>query len=64
MTKRRFPLAKVYGLLEPGSALLLTTSHRGESDVMAMSWHTLLEWSAVATRTARRSGSSWWEGKW
>lgn len=43
MTKRRFPLAKVYGLLEPGPVLLLTTAHRAQQDVMTMSWHSMLE---------------------
>lgn len=41
--KRTFPLAKVYGLLEPGPVLLLTTRHRRRANVMAMSWHTMLE---------------------
>jgi len=43
MTKRSLPLAKVYGLLEPGPVLLLTTAHKGKPNVMAMSWHTMME---------------------
>ncbi len=43
MTKKTFPLAKVYGLLEPGPVVLLTTTRAGRADVMAMSWHTMLE---------------------
>lgn len=43
MPKNRYPLSKVYGLLEPGPVLLLTTAHRSESNVMTMSWHTMLE---------------------
>ncbi len=43
MTKRSFPLHKVYTLLEPGPVVLLTTAGRNGSDVMAMSWHTMLE---------------------
>ena len=43
MTKRVYPLSKVYGLLEPGPVLLLTTAHEGQANVMAMSWHTMLE---------------------
>lgn len=38
-----FPLSKVYGLLEPGPVVLLTTAFGGHSDVMAMSWHTMME---------------------
>ena len=41
--KRSLALSKVYGHLEPGPVLLLTTSHRGVANVMTMSWHTLLE---------------------
>ncbi|MCK9195193.1 MAG: flavin reductase family protein, partial [Nevskia sp.] len=41
--KRALPLAKVYGLLEPGPVVLLTTADRGASDVMTMSWHTMME---------------------
>jgi len=43
MTKRALPLARVYGLLEPGPVLLLTTSQRGVANVMTLSWHTMLE---------------------
>ena len=41
--KRSLALSKVYGLLEPGPVLLLTTSHKGVANVMTMSWHTMLE---------------------
>jgi flavin reductase (DIM6/NTAB) family NADH-FMN oxidoreductase RutF len=43
MARRTYPLSKVYGLLEPGPVLLLTTAHRGVPNVMAMSWHTMME---------------------
>lgn len=43
MAKRSFPLSKVYGLLEPGPVVLLTTAHRGRANVMTQSWHTMLE---------------------
>lgn len=43
MARKSFPLSKVYGLLEPGPVLLLTTAHKGKANVMAMSWHTMLE---------------------
>jgi len=41
--KRAFALSKVYGLLETGPVVLLTTSHKGKDNVMTMSWHTMLE---------------------
>jgi flavin reductase (DIM6/NTAB) family NADH-FMN oxidoreductase RutF len=40
---RNFPLSKVYQLLEPGPVVLLTTSHKGRSNVMTMSWHMMVE---------------------
>lgn len=43
MGKRNYPLSKVYGLLEPGPAVLLTTAHLGQTNVMTMSWHTMME---------------------
>lgn len=43
MTKRSYPLSKVYGLLEPGPVVLLTTVHKGRMNVMAQSWHTMME---------------------
>jgi flavin reductase (DIM6/NTAB) family NADH-FMN oxidoreductase RutF len=52
--KRAFPLAQVYGLLEPGPVVLVTTARAGQTNhvkgraphvanVMPMSWHTMLE---------------------
>lgn len=43
MTRRALPLARVYGLLEPGPVLLLTTAWGKGRDVMALSWHTMLD---------------------
>jgi len=43
MAKRSFPLSKVYGLLEPGPVLLLTTAHKGKANVMALSWQTMMD---------------------
>ncbi len=43
MPKKSFPLSKVYGLIEPGPVLLLTTARAGKANIMAMSWHTMLE---------------------
>jgi len=41
--KRELPLSKVYGHLETGPVLLLTTSHKGCDDVMTQSWHAMME---------------------
>jgi flavin reductase (DIM6/NTAB) family NADH-FMN oxidoreductase RutF len=51
MPKRAYPLAKVYGLLEPGPVVLLTTMHKGKgiskgaskANVMTLSWLTMME---------------------
>jgi flavin reductase (DIM6/NTAB) family NADH-FMN oxidoreductase RutF len=37
------PLARVYRLVEPGPVVLLTTVRRGRANVMAMSWHMMVE---------------------
>ena len=43
MARRSFPLSRVYGLIEPGPVLLLSTAHKGRANVMTMSWHTMME---------------------
>jgi flavin reductase (DIM6/NTAB) family NADH-FMN oxidoreductase RutF len=43
MAKRVLPLGRVYGLLEQGPVVLVTTALRGRSNIMAMSWQTMLE---------------------
>ncbi|MHB1014228.1 MAG: flavin reductase family protein [Desulfurivibrionaceae bacterium] len=43
MAKKSFPLSKVYGLLEPGPVVLVTTAGEVRPNIMAMSWHTMLE---------------------
>lgn len=43
MSKEAFPLSKVYGLLEPGPVVLVSTAKEGRANVMTMSWHTMLE---------------------
>jgi flavin reductase (DIM6/NTAB) family NADH-FMN oxidoreductase RutF len=40
---KNLPLEKVYQLLEPGPVVLLTTSRKGNANVMAMSWHMMVE---------------------
>ncbi|MBU0681236.1 MAG: flavin reductase family protein [Proteobacteria bacterium] len=43
MAKQSLPLARVYGLLEPGPVVLLTTSGPERPNIMTMSWHTMME---------------------
>ena len=41
--KKSFPLSRVYTLLEPGPVVLVTTALKGRANVMALSWHTMME---------------------
>ena len=43
MAKKTFSLSKVYGLLEPGPVVLLTTACKGRPNIMTLSWHTMME---------------------
>ena len=43
MAKRAYPLSDVYGLLEPGPVVLVTTARKGRANIMTMSWHTMME---------------------
>ena len=43
MAKRNLPLSKAYGLLETGPVTLITTAHKGRTDIMTQSWHTMME---------------------
>jgi len=40
---KSFPLSKVYGLLEPGPVVMVTTVHGERPNIMTMSWHTMIE---------------------
>jgi flavin reductase (DIM6/NTAB) family NADH-FMN oxidoreductase RutF len=41
--KKELPLAQVYGLLEPGPVVLVSTFWAGRVNVMPMSWHTMMD---------------------
>jgi flavin reductase (DIM6/NTAB) family NADH-FMN oxidoreductase RutF len=43
MSKKSFPLHKVYGPLEPGPVVMITTAREGQANIMTLSWHTMLE---------------------
>jgi flavin reductase (DIM6/NTAB) family NADH-FMN oxidoreductase RutF len=43
MAKKSYPLSKVYGLLEPGPVVLITTASKGRTDIMTQSWHMMME---------------------
>ncbi len=43
MPRKDLALSKVYGLLEPGPVVLITTARKGRPNIMAQSWHTMIE---------------------
>ena len=43
MAKKSFPLSKVYSLLESGPVVLVTTASKGRANIMAMSWHMMVD---------------------
>ncbi|MBN1366205.1 MAG: flavin reductase family protein [Syntrophaceae bacterium] len=43
MAKKSFPLSEVYSLLESGPVVLVTAAWAGKSNIMPMSWHTMME---------------------
>jgi flavin reductase (DIM6/NTAB) family NADH-FMN oxidoreductase RutF len=43
VARRSFPLSEAYRLLEPGPVVLLTTARKGRPNIMAQSWHTMIE---------------------
>jgi len=40
--KRAFPVADVRRFLEPGPIVLVSSHHRGQSNIMTMGWHMIL----------------------
>lgn len=45
--KKDFPPAKVRRFLEPGPVVLVSSSYKGERDVMTMGWHMMLDYTRV-----------------
>jgi flavin reductase (DIM6/NTAB) family NADH-FMN oxidoreductase RutF len=43
MKKKSYPLSRVYGLLEPGPVVMITTANKKERDVMTLSWQTMMD---------------------
>lgn len=40
-----FPLEKVFNLIEPGPVVLVSTLYKGRPNLMAMSWHMMVEFT-------------------
>lgn len=43
MAKKSFSLSKVYSLLESGPVIMVTTARKEKSNIMTLSWHTMME---------------------
>lgn len=41
--KRDFPVANVRRFLEPGPIVLVSAAHKGETNIMTMGWHMIME---------------------
>jgi flavin reductase (DIM6/NTAB) family NADH-FMN oxidoreductase RutF len=50
MKKKSFPLSKVYGLLETGPVVMITTARKGRPNIMTQSWHTMIEFEPPQAR--------------
>ena len=41
--KKDFPVSKIRRFLEPGPIVLVSSAWKGETNIMTMGWHTVLE---------------------
>lgn len=57
MGKKAFPLSKVYGLLEPGPVVLITTASKGRTNIMTQSWHMMMEFEPPLLAAVISSGN-------
>jgi flavin reductase (DIM6/NTAB) family NADH-FMN oxidoreductase RutF len=56
--KKSLPLSKVYRPIEPGPVVLVTTAGKGKADIMALSWHMMIDFEPplVVAETLRVAG--------
>src|SRR6202166_950346 len=43
LTKKDFPVSKIRRFLEPGPIVLVSSAWKGETNIMTMCWHTVME---------------------
>jgi flavin reductase (DIM6/NTAB) family NADH-FMN oxidoreductase RutF len=43
--KRNFPVDKIRCFLEPGPIVLVSSAYKGQTNIMTMGWHTVMEFS-------------------
>jgi flavin reductase (DIM6/NTAB) family NADH-FMN oxidoreductase RutF len=44
-TKRDFPVRDIRFFVEPGPVVLVSSAHRGKTNIMTVGWHTVLEFT-------------------
>ncbi len=42
---KELPLSRAFQLIEPGPVVLVTTAHKGKTNIMTMTWHMVMEFS-------------------
>jgi flavin reductase (DIM6/NTAB) family NADH-FMN oxidoreductase RutF len=55
--KRDFPVSDIRRYLEPGPIVLVSSHHRGETNIMTMGWHTVMEFSPSLVGCVIASGN-------
>lgn len=45
--KRDFPVDQTRRFLEPGPIVLVSSAYKGETDIMTMGWHMMMEYSLI-----------------
>ena len=54
--KREFPASQVRRYLEPGPIVLVSSRWAGQSNIMTLGWHTVLEGRVANSGAGRRMG--------
>ncbi len=54
---KEYPLAKVFQLLEPGPLVLVSTARGGKPNLMAMSWHMMMDFEPPLIACVLSSGN-------
>jgi len=59
-----FPIEKIRQLVEPGPIVLVSSAWRGETNIMTMGWHTVMEFSPSLVGCIISSGNHSFEMIW
>jgi flavin reductase (DIM6/NTAB) family NADH-FMN oxidoreductase RutF len=56
-TKKDFPVSEIRRFLEPGPIVLVSSASRGETNIMTMGWHTVMEFTPSLVGCVISSGN-------